>query len=279
MPVTSTTAIDDMLPFVIAVSKDRDIETIHEHGLEPLDARSLALSVLLGSHPPVLPARALVALAELFGIAGGTMRTALSRMTAAGELDAADGRYRLAGRLLERQRAQDVGRRQPDRTWDGEWHTVIAATDQRELADRRRFRSAMANHRFGELRPDIWMRPANLPVPSPAPDWIVTTGPIAGIDPADLRDRLWDLGALHARGTALLATVDRLMSATDWSDPDSIPDVFVASAAVVRYLRDEPLLPAQLAPPDWPADRLRPGYDALERQFQVLLRAFFAAPG
>jgi hypothetical protein len=95
-----------MLPFQIVMSKNGDRRVENELGLGPLDARSLALSVLLGSHPPVLPARALVALAELFGIAGGTMRTALSRMVAAGELEAADGRYRLAGRLLERQRAQ-----------------------------------------------------------------------------------------------------------------------------------------------------------------------------
>ena len=272
-----------MLPFAIIVDNRRDSETIREHGLAPLDARSLALSVLLGSHPPVLPARALVALAGLFGIAGGTMRTALSRMVATGELDADDGRrYRLAGRLLDRQRSQDLGRRRPDadrnRDWHGEWHTVIAAADQRQLAERRRFRALMANHRFGELRPDIWMRPDNLPAPPAARDWIVTTGPLAGIDRFDLRDRLWDVGGLSRRGTALLATVDRLRRDTDWSDPVSIPDVFVASAAVVRFLRDDPLMPSGLTPPDWPADRLRPAYDALEQQFHLLLRAFLAAP-
>jgi len=271
-----------MLPFVIVVNNMRDSprhsETLREHGLEPLDTRSLALSVLLGSHPPVLPARALVALAELFGIAGGTMRTALSRMVAAGELESDDGRYRLAGRLLERQRAQDIGRRPlagaTHPTWNGDWHTVIAAADQRRLAERRRFRALMANHRFGELRPDIWMRPANLPVPSPAPDWIVTTGPIAGADPVDLRDRLWDIDVLAHRGTSLLTTIDRLGRDTDWSDPASIPDVFVASAAVVRYLRDDPLLPPELTPRDWPADRIRPAYDALEQELQTLLRSF-----
>jgi phenylacetic acid degradation operon negative regulatory protein len=263
-----------MLPSLIAVSKASDIYPDGELGLEPLDARSLALSVLLGSHPPVLPARALVALADLFGIAGGTMRTALSRMVAAGELDTTDGRYRLAGRLLDRQLAQDIGRRQPTDRWDGAWHTVIAAADQRQLAERRRFRALMANHRFGELRPDIWMRPANLPVPAPARDWIVTTGPIAGADPRELRDRLWDIDALDRRGTALLATVTRLRADTEWTDPASIPAVFLTSAAVVRYLRDEPLLPPELTPRGWPAGRLRPAYDAVEQAFQRLLRSF-----
>jgi phenylacetic acid degradation operon negative regulatory protein len=275
-----------MLPFLIIVSKAGDITRVGERRelvstsdrVEPLDARSLALSVLLGSHPPVLSARALVALAELFGIAGGTMRTALSRMVAAGELETADGRYRLAGRLLERQRAQDIGRRQPAARWSGAWHTVIAAADQRRLADRRRFRTVMANHRFGELRPDIWMRPANLPAPTPASDWVVTTGPIAGVDPNELRGRLWDVEALGRRGTALLRTVIRLGADTDWSDPAAIPDIFIASAAVVRYLRDEPLLPPALTASDWPAGPLRTAYDALEQAFQTLLRSFLTAP-
>lgn len=278
-----------MLPFLIVVSKERDRRSavdgkdveraalaLEPLDLAPLDPRSLALSALLGSHPPVLPARALVALAELFGIAGGTMRTALSRMVAGGELVADDGRYRLAGRLLARQQAQDIGRRRPQQRWNGDWHTVIAAADQRQLADRRRFRASMVNHRFGELRPDIWMRPANLDAPSPTPDVIVITGTLAGADPIDLRDRLWDVATMHRRGALLAVTVDRLRAETDWSDPASIPEVFVTSAAVVRYLRDEPLLPPDLSPPDWPADALRPAYDALEQKLQVLLRAFLA---
>ena len=266
-----------MLPSAIAVSKERDMIAPSDLGIEPFDARSLALSALLGSHPPALPARGLVALAELFGIAGGTMRTALSRMVTAGELTADGGRYRLAGRLLERQQAQDTGRRQPRHRWDQTWHTVIAAADQRQLADRRRFRAAMANHRFGELRPDIWMRPANLPVPSPSPDWIVTTGSLAGADPIDLRDRLWDIAALRRRGATLLAAVEHHQAETDWSEPASIPEVFTASAAVVRYLRDEPLLPPGLGPDDWPADALRPAYDVLEQRLHVLLRSCLAA--
>jgi phenylacetic acid degradation operon negative regulatory protein len=72
----------------------------------------------------------------------------------------------------------------------------------------------------------------------------------------------------------LLTTVERQRLATDWDDPASIPGVFVTSAAVVRYLRDEPLLPPDLVPADWPADRLRPAYDRLEQQLQTLLHEF-----
>jgi phenylacetic acid degradation operon negative regulatory protein len=224
----------------------------------------------------VLPARALVALAELFGIAGGTMRTALSRMVAAGELEASDGRYRLAGRLLDRQRAQDIGRRGPGDAWDGDWHTVVAARDQRGLPARRRFRAQLTDHRFGELRPDIWMRPANLDPPPAEADLIVTTGALSVADPADLCARLWDLDGLRSRGDALLEELRRLASDVDWSDPRSIPEIFTFSAAVVRYLRDDPLLPTELSPAAWPAAGLRVEYDVAEQRLQHLLQGFLS---
>ena len=256
-----------MLQFLITVSKRRD--------RRPLDARSLALSTLLGTHPPELPVGALIDLGGLFGIAPGTMRTALSRMLAAGEVAApSEGRYRLVGPLLDRQRAQDAGRRRPPASWDGTWHSVVSAPDQRQLADRRRFRAAMTNARFGELRPDIWMRPANLAAPTAEPDWIVLTGAAAGLAPDVLVTRLWDLTAIAADAVSLVAELDDLRTSLDWIDPASIPPIFSASAAVVRFLRAEPLLPAELLPARWPPDELRAIYDDVEADFQRLLSDF-----
>ena len=51
-----------------------------------------------------------MAAGELFDISEGTVRTALLRMAAAGELIAVDGSYELAGALLERQSRQDRSR-------------------------------------------------------------------------------------------------------------------------------------------------------------------------
>ena len=68
---------------------------------------------------------ALVRAGELFGFAEGTVRVALSRMVATGELQAVGtGRYRLAGHLLERQARQDESRRAPSRRWNGDWLTA-----------------------------------------------------------------------------------------------------------------------------------------------------------
>src|SRR5687767_2250022 len=75
--------------------------------LRPLGARSVIASTLLGANAISMPAERLVRAGELFGVADGAIRTALWRMVAAGELVANDGRYALAGPLLERRERFD----------------------------------------------------------------------------------------------------------------------------------------------------------------------------
>ena len=145
------------------------------------------LSVLLGLPTPRLAASSPARLAELFGIAPGTMRTAISRMLATGELAVVSGNYELRGeRLLARKQAQDIGRRPASDAWDGSWWVVTVLAPARTLAARRDFRAAMVNARMGELRPDTWLRPANLPAPAGVDSAIVVGGPISGAEPADL---------------------------------------------------------------------------------------------
>lgn len=242
--------------------------------MRPLNARSIALSTLLGTHPPTLPASSLVALAELFGINGGTMRTALSRLVASGELELDDGRYSLAARLRARQAAQDSGRRVTDDLWDGRWHTAIATVDHRDLAERRHVRGLMANHRFAELRPTVWMRPANLPVPPLDRDWIVVTAEPAGTPPRVLADRLWALDELAGAATDLLGRLDEADRALRPHEPADIPPAFTLAAEALRFLRSEPLLPASLTPADWPVDRLRGDYERFESRLQAMMAPF-----
>src|SRR3954464_11231562 len=79
----------------------------------PLTARSVVASTLLGMDPPEFSSQLLVRAGELFGITEGTTRTAVSRMVSSGEvLAVGEGRYRLAGHLLDR-RARQLGSRRP----------------------------------------------------------------------------------------------------------------------------------------------------------------------
>lgn len=242
---------------------------------QPLSARSVALSTLLGSDPPALPVSALVALGELFGIAPGTMRTALSRMVAAGELETENGRYRLVGRLLGRRQAQDAGRHVPSQEWDSRWHVVVVQAEARSVARRREFRGRMADHRFGELRPAVWLRPANLPAPQHGrDDVLVSTGDLRIDDRDALVGQLWDLPGWTATAGSLTKELVAAIPSLEHGGDDQIPPNFVLSAAVLRHLRRDPLLPTELLPSTWPGVALREAYQRFDDHFVDRLHSF-----
>jgi phenylacetic acid degradation operon negative regulatory protein len=61
----------------------------------------------------------------------------------------------------------------------------------------------------------------------------------------------------------------------DRDDRGAIVPGFELSAAVLRHLLVDPVLPAALAPPEWPAQALRTSYDAYDHAYRRLLRRFF----
>ncbi|WP_058042747.1 PaaX family transcriptional regulator C-terminal domain-containing protein [Streptomyces roseifaciens] len=235
--------------------------------LRSLTARSVVLSTLLGHHPPALPARALVRVGELFGTAEGTVRTALTRMVAAGDLEQHDGTYRLTDRLLARQARQDDSRAPRTRPWDGGWEIAVVTPERRSAADRAALRQAMAALRLGELREGCWMRPANLLRDRPpvvTAQCTLLTGAPEG-DPARLAAALWDLDGWAARARFLESALREDRTA-------ALAERFTVSAAVLRHLLSDPVLPRELLPADWPGAELRRRYEAFDRDFRALLR-------
>jgi phenylacetic acid degradation operon negative regulatory protein len=246
----------------------------------PLTARSIVASALLGTHPPVLRGQLLVRLVELFGVSEGTTRVALSRMVAAGELTVDAGRYALASpALLARQAAQERGRTSPAGRWDGRWAMAVVTLDRRGAADRLALRDAAAALRLGELREGVWMRPSNLDwepgdalsVVGEQCTWMTATPE----DPAAIAASLWDLEGWAADARALAARMKRSRPSLDRDGFDAIPEGFVTSAAVLRMLRADPLLPAALLPKTWPGAALRERYDDYDAALRKLLREFF----
>ncbi|MFJ6291957.1 PaaX family transcriptional regulator C-terminal domain-containing protein [Streptomyces griseoviridis] len=221
--------------------------------LRPLSARSVVLSLLLGTHPPELPVRDLVRAVSAFGVGGSTLRAALSRMVAAGDLVRADAVYRLSDRLLDRQRRQDEAVRPGTRAWSGDWEMVVITATGREPADRAESRARLTALRLAELREGVWLRPANLTRPLPDGLTRVAQSYTARPDgPApELAARLWPLDAWSATARALLA------SGAEAHRPADRLTVF---AAAVRHLLADPVLPPGLLPADWPGAELRTAY-------------------
>jgi phenylacetic acid degradation operon negative regulatory protein len=255
-------------------------KALAEVDFRPLSARSLLLSFLLGTHPPEVPVGRLVAFAERFGVRPGTVRTALSRMVSAGEVVVTDARYRLAGRMLERRRQQEEGLEPLLGDWDGTWWTVVVTGTERSVTERRHFRAAMIGARLGELRPEVWLRPANLPAPKRPTDTLLVRGPVVDGDARVVAERLWDLAAIEVGAALLGDALRRLDPHVDPARPeaaeDLLPVAFDVSAACVRFLRAEPRLPVDLV--DLPAaGNLRRDYLAFNARFRPVLTAALTA--
>ncbi|MEU6715335.1 PaaX family transcriptional regulator C-terminal domain-containing protein [Nonomuraea sp. NPDC046802] len=226
-----------------------------------LSARSAVLSALLGSHPPRLSARHLVRIGALFGIAEGTVRVALSRMVAAGDLIQSERAYTLSERLIERQARQDESRDPHTKDWDGTWEVAVVTAERRAPVDRAALRNTMSALRLAELREGTWMRPANLvrrwPEIVAAQCTLIDGRPHA--DPTPL---LWDLDGWAAEARRLERALDR---------SEGLAEGFLVSAAVLRHLLADPLLPRELLPADWPGGELRAQYDDFDSRYREVL--------
>lgn len=247
---------------------------------QTLTARSAIASTLLGVSPPELPTRSLVATAELMGIAGGTARVAMSRMVAAGELEATETGYRLVSLpLLARQSRQALSREGITTEWDGTWRTAIVNSEGRPAPERAELRAVMASLRYGELREGVWLRPANLPG-NPAPEARALVAERCTLldsrpdQPVALAGRLWDLPAWSARTKVLSGDLDRLGARLNLHDHTALAEGFTVSAAVLRQLQADPLLPAEILPASWPGDRLRAQHRTYDQAFKTALTAW-----
>lgn len=247
-----------------------------------LSARSVVASTLLGTLPPRLPGRLLVAFAEEFGIAPGTTRVALSRMVERGELrrvDPAD--YALAGALLERQQRQEAGLAPVVRDWDGQWDIVVVRGGRRDSAERHALRQAAGHLGLRERRDGTWLRPANLdPGRLPAARAVLEAqadhflGRPTDVEPGMLVAELFDLDPWADEARRLLAAMTDRLAELDSAAPP-LAAGFELAAAALRHQVADPLLPAELLPDDWPGPALRAGYHTYNAAYRRELSAFF----
>lgn len=227
--------------------------TIDGAPLQPLSARSVVISLLLGLPPGRMSPAELARAGRYFGISASTMRTAVTRAVASGDLERVEGCYVLAERHVVRRRRQDEGVEDAEKPWDGSWEMAVVVVAGRPGPERAALREMFAAHRLAELREGVWTRPANLRrPPTYADDQVLRTfRSQPDQDPVALAAWLWDLTSWSSRGRAL---VD-LLAATER------PILKLTAAAhIVRHLTSDPLLPKELLPGDWPGNELRSAY-------------------
>jgi phenylacetic acid degradation operon negative regulatory protein len=235
-----------------------------------LTARSVLASALLGMDPPELPVAQLVRLTSLFGISENRARVALSRMVASGEATSdGSGRYRLAGHLAARQSRQSASRAGATTPYSGEWWLAVVTTTGSAAEVRGARRRTLSYGRLAELREGVWMRPSNLEVQ--LPDLLGGDVELMTARPQDavaLALRLWDLPAWSWRARGLLGDLQALTP----DRPEALAPGFELSAAVLRHLQADPLLPPELLPAEWPGGTLRTTYDQWDVRYRTTLR-------
>ncbi|QIX26654.1 PaaX domain-containing protein, C- domain protein [Nocardioides sp. JQ2195] len=225
-----------------------------------LSARSVVLSMLLGSHPDRLSSAQLTRAGTFFDIPVPTLRVALTRAVSSGDLLREDGDYVLGQRLLARQRRQDEAVEDAEGDWAGDWEMAVVVVTGRPGSERAALRDTLAAARLAELREGVWTRPDNLRRP-PVNDPVLSTFSARPDDPAALTDQLWDLTDWASRGRALL---ERL------TQRDSPARRLATAAELVRHLTTDPLLPVSLLPADWPGRELRTAYAAYQAELREL---------
>jgi len=243
------------------------VQDRHLPAIRPLTARSVVLSTLLGYHPPALPVSALVRVGGLFGIAEPTIRVALTRMVAAGDVTADAGVYQLTSRLVQRQVQQEEGCSPRIKPWDGSWEMAVVTANSRSLADRVALRKAMVRLRLGEFREGVWLRPANLARP---PGELVASqcaffASHPAAEPLELARSLWDLPGWAAEARRLQRGLGTAAG---------LKDGFIAIAEVIRHLLIDPCLPVDLLPVSWPGTHLRAQYSEFTTTYAERLRDY-----
>jgi phenylacetic acid degradation operon negative regulatory protein len=221
--------------------------------LRRLSTRSVVLSLLLAAHPPQLSVRELIGCLDPFGITEATLRVAVSRMVARGDLHRDHSVYRLSDRLVERQRRQDDAIHPSTRAWRMHWEVAVVTATGRGPAQRAQLRDELVLLRLAELREGVWMRPANLRRAWPEHLGALTQRFTARPDQPHqvLVDTLWQIDHWAGTASTLLSAFTRAAAPAD---------TFTVAAAIVRHLLTDPVLPEQLLPTDWPASHLRAAY-------------------
>lgn len=153
--------------------------------------------------------------------------------------------------------------------WDGTWTLLSFSIPESRRPDRHRLRVRLAWLGFGPLRDGVWLAPGSVDVVPVvdelglAEDVDVFVGRAAEPTHVDRRvAEVWDLDAIAARYARFLARWDR-----DAPLPDA-PDDLARSLWLVTEWRllllDDPVLPPDHLPADWPARHAR---DVLDHWF------------
>lgn len=229
-------------------------------------AKSLTLDLLSTLAGRSMPIAALVAAGKLFGIAEGSVRVAVTRLVAAGQVERDErGRYQLGPAAETIDREVQSWRHLDQRTqrWTGQWLGVhLGGLERRRGVARQRREQALRWMGFAELAPGLRVRPDNL---RGGVERVRADLRRLGLDPEALVLRLdglepeaehraaqaWDAAALERGYERSLAELAQSEARLDRQDEGAaMVESFQLGGHVIRQLTLDPLLPRPLIDSD-----------------------------
>jgi phenylacetic acid degradation operon negative regulatory protein len=195
-------------------------------------------------------------------IGDGVVRTAMSRLAADGWLERSRvGRnsfYRLAerGRETFRTATEHIYNAHPPPPGSG-FVLVLPGNG----SDREATRMALQAAGFGSAGPGVWVAPAGTPVPAEAGDALRLDASADAGTRRRLAAQSWPLDQTASAYRRFLAEFEPLQTTLaaggDLSDRDSFIARILLIHAWRRIVLRDPVLPADLLPPDWPGTAAR----------------------
>ena len=239
-------------------------------GARPVTFRPQALLVtVLGRHLQerqglAVGAGTFIAVLEQLGVSEQAARSTLTRMVRRGLLNRQQHGRRAYFTLTRESRAlllEGRGRifaKAPVRQrWDGRWTLLSFSIPESRRDERHRLRARLAWNGFGLLRDGLWLAPGSVEVGRLIADLglekhvdVFAAHALAPTDVAELVERAWDLDDLRARYGAFTRR---------WSAhrvPAPAGDLATQVCLITEWrhiIREDPLLPADYLPTDWPA--------------------------
>ncbi len=216
----------------------------------------------------------LVYLTSPFHVSVTSLRTSLSRMSAANVIEVGkEGRkafYRFAGKGLRISRNISRGFRTPDWShWDGAYWGVAFSVPEEQGKARHSIRKNLTMYRFACLNPGFWIRPAHPEERIPEIlQSLLDSGYCRLIRfyhhsefTAEHANTLWNLHEINRHfqtGLKLLATSGKRIGTL--SPQQALVEKMNVGDTIVNTLFLDPLLPNQYLPPDWAGQQIREAF-------------------
>ena len=233
---------------------------------------------------------ALIRLLSELGLSPGAARSLLLRMRREGWLDSErhgrEARYRLAAAVSSAQvriERQLRGQRPP---WAGSFSGILYEIPEPDRAFRDQLRRTAQLLGYAILRPglliattDRWAElTALLPAQPPGSQLLKARITLGTDDSRAVAARLWNLAGLAAEYRRVTADLTALTAAAGRLAPgrEAFRAFAAATLPVYQVTADDPDLPAELLPDDWPGDDLSSALGQALRTFFPLISDYLS---